>query len=307
MIFIISCLFTIYFEESFDSLNISQWKTEKSDNFTISECSASHPDLVHNCLYLSNPNDKLTIKSQLTKPIKKHPLLIYFTTRSTLPTSGSKISLTFGSNSQKAFSIGYNFNRYPEYFLNDADGKNLCNGSIQHDPFVSHSITMIFRDSKSYELYADGMIFGNGNLVNQFPISDIELNIETKNNTVQFGNLLITSDVRQKWPTLISTLLRFRDIERRSYIKNIVDAYENELFDGTPFKGKLDLEEEEGKLLTEEEADPRRFNFPFKINNKNEDEDPARAESKKDKNKKLEKLEEDEEYEENEDAFGSDL
>ena len=161
MIFILSCLFTIYFKESFNSPSIPQWKKEQSNNFTILECAASHPDLVRNCLHFSNPNDKLTLTSQLSDPVKKYPLLIYFTTHSTFPTLDSKISLSLFSDSKKTLNVGYNFNKYPEYFLSGADNKILHNGPIQHEPFVSHSITLIFRDSKSYEFYADGMIFGN--------------------------------------------------------------------------------------------------------------------------------------------------
>lgn len=283
MIFIISCLFTVYFEESFNSPDISQWKNQHSSNYTISECSASHPDLIRNCLFVSNPNEKLTLTSELSKKAEKLPLLIYFTTRSSLPTTDSKISLSVFSNSKKTFSVGYNFNSHAEYYLNDADDKVLCNGTINHESFLTHSITMIFRNEKTYELYADGLILGNGEITNIFPITSIELNVETKNNTVQVGNILITSTIKQKWPVLISTLLRYRDIERSAYVSSIVDKYEDELFEGVPFKGKLNLEEENGKLLSEEEADPRRFNFPFKINNKNENDDPAREQKKKDK------------------------
>lgn len=305
MLYFLTCLFTIYFEESFNTLDISQWKNQHSSNYTISECSASHPNLVHNCLYVSKPNEKLTLTSELENTVKKSPLLIFFTTRSTLPTSESKLSLSLFSNSQKAFSVGFNFNKYAEYFLNDANDKNLSSGVIQHESFLTHSITMIFRGDTTYEFYVDGLILGNGKLTNAFPLTNIEFNIETNNNTIQVGNILITSSVKQKWPVLISNLLRYRDIERSVYVKSLVDDYENDLFEGVPFKGKLDLEEEEGKLLNEDEADPRRFNFPFKINNKNENEDPAAVErkKKKDKETKVEEFEEHEEY----DQIGSDL
>lgn len=305
MIYLLACLFTVYFEESFNSQDIPQWKNLHSTNFTVSECSASHPDLTHNCLYVSKPNEKLTLTSKLSETIAEDPLLIFFTSRSTLPSSDSKVSLSLFSNSQKTFSVGFNFNKNAEYYLNDANDKNLSRGVINHESYLTHSITMIFRDDTTYELYVDGLILGNGKLENVFPITNIELNIETNNNTVQVGNILITSNVRQKWPVLISSLLRFRDIERSLYVKSKVDEFENELFEGVPFKGKLNLEDENGKLLTEDEADPRRFNFPFKINNKNENEDPVQEQKKKKKKEEanVEEYEINEEYEQ----IGSDL
>ncbi|OHT12725.1 hypothetical protein TRFO_17346 [Tritrichomonas foetus] len=277
MLIFFTCLLTTFFNEPFEDSTLGQWTViHPASNYSVKECHASHPRLKRNCLLLTNPNDKISLKAKLDDQITNLPVLIYFTTRSSLPADRSVSSLKFFSKSKNVFSTGYTFSSYPEYQFNVSD-KITSRGLIRHDSQITHSIAVILRSNKNYELYSDGMILANGTIDNSLPITDIQLDIENSNNTIEVGNIIITDDVKQRWPILISTLLRFRQIEHSAIIKELVDEYEDGLFEGIPFKEKLNLADEEGALLDEGEADPRRFMFPFKISNPNDEDDELTA------------------------------
>ena len=273
MLTLISCLFVTYFDESFLSGSLEEWSiAHASKNYSIEKCWASHSKLKHHCLVLSESNDKISLISKLSKQINSLPFLVYFTTRSTIPSQCSTVSLTALNDGNSLFSIGYNFNEFPEYMFNGSQNNILSNGYLKRDIKITHSIATIIRENNKFELYADGMILGNGTLKNPLPINEIKLDIENSNGTIEVGNIVITNDLKKRWPLLINTLLRFRDIERKRILNDLVNDYENKLFDGVPLNDEFNSKKEDGVLLSEEECDPRRFSFPFKLQKNDDDE-----------------------------------
>lgn len=296
------CFLCSYFKEYFTDRKLTQWQiTSDAKNKTVQECSASHQDLTHYCFSLNDHNSSVILQSKKKMNIDTFPILVYFTTHSTSPAPGSKIFLNLYHKNAKRFSIGYKFDSFPEYELKDNDDAVLSNGTLTHEPYLSHSIATVFRKNNDYELYVDGMILGNGTLSEVLPIDQISIEIETKNNSLEIGNLLITKSLHKRWQILVTTLLRLRKVERTAYLDRLVDQYEDELFDGMPFADKIvdEGEQKDELLLSESDANPRRFNFPFKLPEKLSETDPLYHMRKEElKKKEKEHIKDEAEYSE---------
>ena len=252
-----------FFEETFKNNNFTNnWNYNFKPE--ILQCSASHENLIKNCLFNKIINKKIELKTNLKENIEL-PLFIHFTLKSKFPTTNSEISLTFFSNENEILKLGFIYGDHnPKYFLN-FNKIEINSGFINYDREITRSISLIILNDLNFKLYIDGMIMGNGTLFNFNNFNLIKINLFNGNTTSEIGNIFILNNEKQRWKILINTLLRFRLIERSAILKALVDEEELKLFKGKILNEPLDLEEEYGKLLTEEEADPRKFPFPWKL------------------------------------------
>ncbi|EAX97494.1 hypothetical protein TVAG_335540 [Trichomonas vaginalis G3] len=258
-----------YFNETFENDQPNnKWNIiGESEKLEIAQCSASFQFLIRNCLHVNNTDKRFHASAEMKTEITSTPFLVQFTAKTQMPTTGSLISLSMlnGEESEVELTLTYSDDD-PQYaFIDSSQNKTI--GNITHERDLTHHITLVVNTDNTYYIYANGIILKGGVLSKpiKFPLNKVELLVENGNTTSQIGNIIVTSDIKDRYPLLISTFLQFRQIERLDRLRVIVDAEEMRLFDGTPIDEPLDREDEYGVPLEFSKADPRNFNFPFKL------------------------------------------
>jgi hypothetical protein len=252
-----------YLNEDFISPATNNWKSLR-DNVSYSTCYASHSQLVRHCISLPTTGSTAELQTSLTRKITSFPLLVSFTVRGSLPTTGSSATVSLRSDQTTIYTLGYSFTNLLSTFLNTST--TSFSHTLDQERHLTHSLSLVVQNGGSYMFYADGYPLSIGNFSEDgFPIDSVSISLASGNATIELGNLLVSNKPSDRWPALISSLLRFRDVERAKYIRASVDEAERALFREV-LDGELDPADEEGLLYDEVECDPRRFAFPFKMN-----------------------------------------
>jgi hypothetical protein len=172
--------------------------------------------------------------------------------------SGGSAVLSLGT-----FSLSLSFGACVEFEFT-AGSQTMSHGVIDHEVYLTHSLAVAVSAAAEFTVFADGLLLGAGTLPSAEVAADkVVISVSGGNTSVQVGNVRVSDDPEMRWPMTISALLRFRAIERAKVRRDIVDAMERRII-GADLREKLSTEDEEGVLIDEEAADPRKFVFPFK-------------------------------------------
>ena len=238
----------------------------KSLNGKVRTCTASHRELVRNCVVLTEKDEHSEFALQVDKA-KAIPVFLSFTAKSA-PSSQATVEVALKSGEAAVYALKARYAADVEFEF-EVNSKSVASGVLDTEKILTHSFAVAVEE-KAFKVYVDGYILGAGELSDapRGSIDSVAVQMKNGNETLEFGNLVVGDDPKVRWDNLISSLLRFRNVERAKVRKDIVDAEEERLF-GRKLKGQLDWLEEEGKLLDYDEADPRRFSFPY-VSNKDE-------------------------------------
>jgi len=261
-------LFVVYFEDIIKSEKLLESKQGK---YEIGECFASSPKLERKCFQVNKAKERAVLGYKFGSNIESGSLFLFFTARIKFPSTDSSIMVKLGRKGHETIAGFVYGNDNPRFVLQNQN--IMCsNGTVDYDRELTRSIGLVITENGEIRLYVDGIIKHVSNIsVNDvFPISNLEIEIMNGNTTSEIGNIYVSNDEKQRWPMLIKSLLQFRAIERASVLRELVDEEERRLFGDSLIKEPLDMEEEYGVLLDENEADPRRFPFPLKLNFKSE-------------------------------------
>lgn len=262
-------LYIYYLNETFENeKQDNQWSTVgESEKPEFSACSASFEFLLRNCLIMKKQSKRYHATAKLDTEITKTPFLVQFTAKSKMPTTSSIISLSLLGEKTPEVSLSLTYtDDDPQYSFIDSM-QNITNGNISHDRDLSHHLAFSVNEDNTYYIYVNGILLKGGALSKpiKFPLRTLELIVENGNTTTEVGNIYVTDEIKDRYPLLITSFLQFRPIERAARLKAIVDEEEMRLFEGFPIDEPLDREDEYGVPLDFAKADPRNFNFPFKI------------------------------------------
>jgi hypothetical protein len=264
MLFIWS-IAVIYLEENFAPSSSITWKNLPDDPI-IAQCFASHPTLVRRCVSVDNSTSFAELTTSLKSKISSFPLFLSFTARGELPSSGSLASVSLKSGETTVYSAGYSFSESLQYQFNISSTPTVAS-LLDHERYLTHYLALLLQSPSNYTLYADGYIVATGSLpasASSLSIDSVTISLAAGNSSVEIGNLHLSNEPSMRWKTLISSLLRLRSVERSKVTKVMVDEMERRLFHPI-IREKLDPDED-GVIFTEEQCDPRRFSFPFKLN-----------------------------------------
>jgi hypothetical protein len=255
---IFGALALIYLEENFTKPKLSQWDTSGIGNAKLSPCFATHASLPRRCLVVNASDSSSELSTTLATPIRSLPLFAFFTAHGVLPMSRGSATLSLGS-----LALVLSFGAHVQFEFNTSS-QILRQGVIEHEAYLTHSLAVVISRSSDFLLYVDGMALGVGTLPSpDIAIDRVSISVHNGNASVELGNVRISDDPDMTWAMTVSSLLRFRAIERAKVKKDLVDEMERRLLGGNLHE-KLSTEEEEGVLLEADAFDPRKFVFPFK-------------------------------------------
>lgn len=271
MIHLLFALCTIFFEGNFNNTAANGWtSTDKGAKCEFTECVATHIDRPRNCMKLSTPKAEAELKSKFKTQATKLPLLIYFTAMGNYSTGPASSKISLFSNKALSFSLEYQFKNTVIYEFKGPNGL-IATNFIDHEVYLTHSLALLLKEDQTYEIYADGLSLSQGKLSSKIdlPLTDVAVNLKNDNTTVELGNLIVSNEINNRIPILRDTLLKYRLVERSNILRKMVDVEEKRVFKG-PFSDDGLSKKEFGRLYEDDECDPRKFMFPFKISEKME-------------------------------------
>ena len=188
-------------------------------------------------------------------------VFLHFISKGFTNSQRSFCQISFFSHERVIFSTGINFSPVFEYYFSQND-QVMSSGPIIEDGPLTHSVSVFLKKNGVFEFYFDGIPYGFGNISVFGGFSSMRIDISNGNKHTKLGHLYVSDGKSDMHNILIASLLKYRNLEREIRIQEEMNDIERSVYGFAIDLSKDDLSH---LILSNNDADPRRFEFPFVI------------------------------------------
>lgn len=220
MILFLTC---VYISDNFDNINSleSNFNLDfSSKNYTLARSTLSKRKKIINSIHVL-PEKSLNILKNFGNKFKGENIMVYYTFRINETKADTKIKTYLeGINNINNIGLEISYSKYNlsyNFYINDV---SVFTENIKRRLLFSHCVTIIL-NSDEVILFMDGYPVYKSEAIDKHDyINNLALHIINNNNVsyTQLGNLVISSNITERYKLLKSTFIKYKEVEYNDYL-----------------------------------------------------------------------------------------